>query len=52
MRSKGTAAELESRRRLAIERVGQGWTQKDVAEFLGVHHVTVKKWVARHRADS
>jgi transposase len=30
--------------------VGEGWAQKDVAEFLGVHPVTVKKWVARHRA--
>jgi transposase len=50
MRSKGTATELEARRRLAVERVGQGWAQKDVAAFLGVHPVTVKKWVARHRA--
>ncbi|MBN9121777.1 MAG: IS630 family transposase [Planctomycetes bacterium] len=51
MRSKGTAAELEARRRLAVERVGEGWSQKDVAAFLGVHPVTVAKWVARHRAD-
>lgn len=51
MRSKGTAAELEARRRLAVERVGEGWAQKDVAAFLGVHRVTVAKWVARHRAD-
>jgi transposase len=49
MRSKGTAAELEARRRLAVQRVGEGWTHKDVAAFLGVHPVTVKKWVARHR---
>jgi transposase len=51
MRSKGTAAELEARRRLAVRRVHDGWTQKDVADFLGVHPVTVAKWVARHRAD-
>lgn len=51
MRSKGTAAELEARRLLAVRRVGEGWAQKDVATFLGVHPVTVKKWVARHRAD-
>jgi transposase len=51
MRSKGTAAELEARRFLAVRRVGAGWTQKDVAAFLSVHPVTVKKWVARHRAD-
>ncbi|MBN9590596.1 MAG: transposase, partial [Alphaproteobacteria bacterium] len=32
---------------LAIRRVGEGWAQKDVAAFLGVHPVTVEKWVAR-----
>jgi transposase len=51
MRSKGTAAELEARRITAVGRVDNGWTQKDVAAFLGVHTVTVAKWVARHRAD-
>jgi transposase len=51
MRSKGTAVELEARRITAVERVGAGWAQKDVAAFLGVHPVTVAKWVARHRAD-
>ncbi len=51
MRSKGTAQELEARRRLAVQRVEDGWSQKDVAAFLGVHPVTVGKWVARHRAD-
>jgi transposase len=50
MRSNGTAAELEARRRLAVERVNDGWTQRDVAAFLGVHPVTVAKWVARYRA--
>ena len=51
MRSKGTATELEARRRLAVRRVSAGWAQKDVAAFLCVHPVTVAKWVARHRAD-
>jgi len=51
MRSKGTAAELEARRIAAVRRVGEGWAQKDVAAFLGVHPVTVAKWLARHRAD-
>lgn len=51
MRSKGTAAELEARRIGAVRRVDEGWSQKDVAAFLGVHRVTVAKWVARHRAD-
>jgi len=35
---------------LAVRRVNEGWSQKDVSTFLGVHPVTVKKWVARHRA--
>lgn len=52
MRSKGTAAELEARRIAAVRRVDEGWAQKDVAAFLGVHPVTVAKWVARHRADN
>src|SRR5438552_1425184 len=51
MRSNGTAAELEARRIAAVRRVDEGWAQKDVAAFLGVHPVTVAKWVARHRAD-
>jgi transposase len=51
MRSKGTASELEARRRMAIKRVQAGWLQADVAEFLGVHAVTVAKWVAIHRSQ-
>jgi len=51
MRSKGTAAELEARRITAVLRVKAGWSQKDVASFLGVHPVTIAKWVARHRED-
>ena len=42
---------MEARRIAAVRRVGEGWAQKDVAAFLGVHPVTVAKWVARHRAD-
>lgn len=49
MRSNGTAKELEARRRLAVQRVEDGWTQREVAAFLGVHPVTVAKWVARFR---
>lgn len=41
---------MEARRRAAVRRVDEGWAQKDVASFLGVHPVTVAKWVARHRA--
>ena len=49
MRTKGTAAELEARRRLAVQRVGEGWRRADVAAFLGVHPETVAGWV---RADA
>ncbi len=49
MRSNGTAKELEARRRLAVQQVEDGWTQRAVAAFLGVHPVTVARWVARGR---
>jgi transposase len=49
MRSKGTAAELEARRRIAIVKHQDGWAQARIADFLGVHPVTVAKWVAQHR---
>jgi transposase len=49
MRSKGTASELEARRRIAIGKHQDGWPQAEIAEFLGVHPVTVAKWFARHR---
>lgn len=50
MRSKGSAAQLEARRRLAVQRVKDGWKRKDVAAFLGVHPETVGEWVRAHRA--
>src|SRR5438552_2824454 len=50
MTTKAVAAEREARRRLAVRRVNQGWTQRAVAEFLGVHPVTVSAWVRAHRA--
>lgn len=50
MRSKGTASELEARRRVAVAKVQDGWTHAAVADFLAVHPVTVAKWAARHRA--
>ena len=51
MRSKGTASALEARRRIAVAKVCDGWTQARVADFLGVHAVTVAKWMARHRVE-
>jgi transposase len=48
MGSKGSAAELERRRLLAIERLHDGHSTREVAEFLGVHLRTVQKWKALH----
>lgn len=48
---RGSAAELERRRRLAVARIAEGWPQTKVAAFLGVHPRTVRDWWARHRAD-
>src|SRR4051812_27898163 len=50
MRSKGTASELEAIRRRGVRQVLRGQAQAAVAAALGVHPVTVAKWVARHRA--
>lgn len=35
---------------MAVARVEDGWSQQEVAAFLGVHPVTVAKWMARFRA--
>ena len=51
MRSKGSASALEALRRQAVARVVGGQTQASVAVGLGVHPVTVAKWMARHRAE-
>lgn len=45
MRSQDSARELEQLRVLAVTRVGEGYPQKEVAAFLGVHPVTVCGWV-------
>lgn len=36
---------------MGVQKVNDGWTQADVADFLGVHPVTVNKWVRAYRAD-
>jgi transposase len=51
MRSKGTASELEARRRIAVGKLQEGWTQAAIAEFLDVHPVTVAKWMVRYRQE-
>jgi transposase len=45
-----TAGAKEARRKLAIQNVLSGRSQADVADFLGVHPVTVAKWMATYRA--
>ena len=41
---------MEARRRLAVQRVHEGWKRADVAAFLGVHPETVAEWVRAHTA--
>ena len=49
MRSQGSAPELERRRELAVARVKAGYSQQEVAAFLGVHRSTVSRWVCAAR---
>ena len=51
MRSKGSAEELERRRRLAIDRLREGYTQQLVADFLDVDVRTVRKWWGRFQKN-
>jgi transposase len=44
MRTRGSAEELERRRRLAVQRVHEGKRPAQVAEFLGVHPSSVRAW--------
>jgi transposase len=46
MRSKGSPAELEHRRFLAVQRVLEGYTVGEVADFLGIDSSSVYRWVA------
>ena len=49
MRTPGTAAELERRRFLAVERLGEGYSAEEVSQFLGVHVRTVYAWQAAYK---
>jgi transposase len=49
MRSQGSAPELERRRQLAVARISEGYSQREVAAFLGVHPGTVSRWVCTAR---
>ena len=44
-----TAESLERVRRMAVDRVADGWPPEEVAEFLGVSERSVWRWVAAHR---
>ena len=49
MRNKGAPEELEHRRRLAVQRVLEGYSTQEVADFLGVDARSVRRWVAEFR---
>ena len=50
MDTKPTRADQEDRRRTAARKVAAGRSCTDVADFLGVHVETVRRWVREHRA--
>jgi transposase len=49
MRDTGSPEEHEHRRLLAVQRVLEGYTTEEVAEFLGVDPRSVRRWVAAYR---
>jgi transposase len=49
MRTEGSPIELENRRRLAVQRVLDGNSAQEVADFLGVDPSSVRRWVAAFR---
>ena len=49
MRTIGSPAELERRRLLAVQRVIEGYSTAEVADFLGVDPSSVRRWVAAFR---
>jgi transposase len=51
MRTPGSPAELEHRRRLAIQRLNEGYSADEVADFLAVSARTVWRWMALARGD-
>jgi transposase len=51
MRTEGAPNELEHRRRLAVQRVLEGYPTQEVAEFLGVDPSSVRRWLAVFRCQ-
>jgi transposase len=50
MRSAGSPDVLEYRRLLAVQRVADGYSPQEVAEFLGVDPRSVRRWLAASRS--
>lgn len=48
MRSTGSPDVLEYRRRLAIQRLADGYSTEEVADFLGVDPRSVRRWLAAY----
>ena len=51
MRTAGSPEVLEYRRRLAVQRVGEGYSYQEVADFLGVDPSSVRRWAAAFRCQ-
>jgi transposase len=51
MRSIGSPDELERRRHLAVQRVCEGFTTQEVAEFLDVDSSSVRRWLIAFRSQ-
>src|SRR5438067_1374386 len=51
MRTQGSPDELERRRRLAVQRVLEGYAADEVADFLDVSPRTVWRWLALYRGE-
>jgi len=49
MKTSWTTQELEKRRRLAVDRVNAGYSQTEVAAFLGVEPRSVRRWMKAYR---
>jgi transposase len=49
MRTEGSAAELQRRRLLAVQRFREGYSAGEVADFLGVTPRSVHRWAAAFR---
>ena len=49
MRTQGSPEELEHRRQLAVQRLTEGYSVEEVAEFFDVSPRTVRRWRARFR---